>query len=66
MSASTSIYLVRSGLEVKAGELGDLISDFKVKALIGIQSCTHSRTTLGKLEETRESGLHSIDTILHL
>ncbi len=63
---SKDFELVRCGLELGAGQLGDLDSDGLVEALEGVQTSTDSGTTLGKLAQVGQGVLDALNVAVQL
>jgi hypothetical protein len=63
---SQNLELVGGGLELGAGQLGDLSSDGLVEALEGVETSADSGTTLSQVAQVGKSGLDTLDVTVEL
>lgn len=64
--SSQNLELVGGGLELGAGQLGDLGSDGLVEALEGVETSTDSGTTLSQEAQVGDSSLDTLDVTVEL
>lgn len=61
-----NLELVGGGLELGAGQLGDLLSNTLSETLEGVQTGSDGGTTLGKVAEVGEGSLNALDVAVQL
>lgn len=63
---SKSLKLVGGGGELLAGDLGDLGGNSRVETLLGVETGADGGSSLGKVSESGENVLDSLNAVLHL
>ena len=59
-------YLIGSGTEGETSEVGDLVCNLLVEALVRVESCSNSCSTLSQEEESWQSSLYPLKPIRNL
>lgn len=63
---SKDLELVRSGLKLRAGHLGDLSGNGLIKPLEGIQTSADGSSTLSEIAEVRQGRLNTLNVAVQL